>query len=1835
MFFKSLRINRLSFLKLSSICILVSTLLFSQQDQSSSNPAIRPASSKGILPIKNGQIDAVRATLDLQFPVSPGLPGRIPGRFSWNLRSWDGRGHFTQGYLFPNELNLKSSIRPINWHQYRGNPGGYTLAGPRVISFDLFGNYYSFFPINSPGNPIIYSTAEIKSWIEKRGGNINPNCQGYILYASADGTNFYMEGYENPIQNFDSCEPLIIFRAAIIGEQAIWWNKNTPNITYISNPWGDLISYSEELSATSPYLVGIIKNENDPTEYLRMEIKDGAAPLTVNSIYIHNDWVFPYGRGFDPGFIGKINLPPFSEIAGFGKISYTNSLGIAPVEIEGFIELNSDYYIVSIDGFPPQDDFYYTGIVDPKIRPTRISTQSNLGTTNTEFNWVPLHTFLFDRLEIIHPSGLQEKIFTTTDLPINLWGPDTYFTTLTARDLSSGLPTGDGGHFSGFFHQGCLPIQDQPVKNENFAGITRVTLSDGARGQTTLITHVLPRINYSGGCDLNAGLISFSQPQHVTNILTYSTTEVTSISAFRGIRLVHAGGKPWTGLESQGKDGYLFYSSAVLESQEIYGVGAPYSTASGREAMVGGQDWDPTGYTIERTTRFDGWELQCFLNPSGDPVKTVNPVAQKITTVVGSSGVPRLPVKTAILGSRDAWGPTRSDHFTDAPGTATFPQPIPRGTLVPSYQWNSELAGVSGSIQETEQSARVWDAVLGRLVTNTTTTLLDGTGVGAIREGLTLPFQTKFTQYRYDDPKGRVTESRTTRGNTVEWEVRDYTGSGNGNVPSSITKYLQSPDLGTPSFSGQMGTSYVLVGGHNWVQSETDLLTQRKTSYPTRNAMGQPLSSKDESSGITIRFEYDDLGRVFKRTREAKGLIGAEVTEFHYDPSNRWEEEIYSAEGKTLVTRTEFDAFGRIEKVVRPDGSSQISFYDDWGQLQTRSPWLVPGECTYGDFTFSYDTKGRLTQEVNPKKQTLKSYPLDPAWGTLTADGQIVTGTLTTVLDDRGNGMTEVRDLLGQRIAVMDELGQMTRFTFDKWGNLSGTNNGGQIRRYTYTDGGWLSSRLEPEEGLTTFSDFTVLGKARITTLKGRSQVSSSTLTTVLDAKHRPFTVQTSGGGVQTLKTLLYREDFSVVRRLSEDQPNGQVIEDYAYDDIGRQSGKTVSDGTRSFAVSRVLGAGGHPKSQTLSPGNGLSDQIQTFDYDTAFRPYQTKFNCQVKGLMTYNQVTTCSPVDTLTYGNGVTTRHVRTQGELVRTEHATVPGPMLASGLERNDIAWTPGGLMLSRGGDGFDYDGLGRLQHARTLGALGETAEQWFQYDRFGNRTGSDYLYTSPVGGLPKPEELLAWQGAYSPSTNDLPTNVTAITPGSARATGTGTSTGNLGVGAQVDDFGRIVSLYAVPGLETSRTTWEYDAAGRIHRDWISGVPTTFVLDAQGLRFKRSKLDGSTQYTIYGFNREPLMVLQLGTDGKFTFDKAMVYAFGQLISEESPAGSRYIQSDQVGSPNLITDERGIVTGRAKNLPFGERFGQSGDKSIRRFTNHEDTPGSAIYMQARTYLPVLGRFAQVDPVYDQKIYTKDSWNLYGYTSNNPITNTDPTGEEDAKHPDGDQASGGRTSALVKSAEEQYQSFNLRYGAIMIKTLAISGTATDAMSPALQRPAQTEGNWLSRTWNSVKKFFSSSSSTDQPTISGLPCPPAPDPSKAQSVASTVGLLPDFKVGMIVRSGEFRLYAKAAAQGNQSLAMVAKTGNTFKKIGQVTRWTAFAVDGYNYGTGNIGGTHFGVNLGFDIMGFTPAAPVAWGYGLIDAFYPGGSPAFGRALITPDRDPFSETSNHYGVPTEFMK
>lgn len=65
-----------------------------------------------------------------------------------------------------------------------------------------------------------------------------------------------------------------------------------------------------------------------------------------------------------------------------------------------------------------------------------------------------------------------------------------------------------------------------------------------------------------------------------------------------------------------------------------------------------------------------------------------------------------------------------------------------------------------------------------------------------------------------------------------------------------------------------------------------------------------------------------------------------------------------------------------------------------------------------------------------------------------------------------------------------------------------------------------------------------------------------------------------------------------------------------------------------------------------------------------------------------------------------------------------------------------------------------------------------------------------------------------------------------------------------------------------------------------------------------------------------------------------------------------------------------------------------------QKFTSYErDNETNIDYAQARYYSPTMGRFTSPDqPFADQYVGDPQSWNLYGYTRNNPLRYTDPTG---------------------------------------------------------------------------------------------------------------------------------------------------------------------------------------------------------------------------------------------------
>jgi RHS repeat-associated protein len=130
-------------------------------------------------------------------------------------------------------------------------------------------------------------------------------------------------------------------------------------------------------------------------------------------------------------------------------------------------------------------------------------------------------------------------------------------------------------------------------------------------------------------------------------------------------------------------------------------------------------------------------------------------------------------------------------------------------------------------------------------------------------------------------------------------------------------------------------------------------------------------------------------------------------------------------------------------------------------------------------------------------------------------------------------------------------------------------------------------------------------------------------------------------------------------------------------------------------------------------------------------------------------------------------------------------------------------------------------------------------------------------------------------------------------------------------------------------------------------------------------------------------------------TFLGRLAAALALLPALLAQAGTiTYFHNDLAGSPLVATNEQGQVIWRENYRPYGERLVNSAAASGNAvwFTSRrQDAESGLVYMGARHYDPVAGRFVSTDPVgFDEG--NIHSFNRYAYANNNPYRYKDPDG---------------------------------------------------------------------------------------------------------------------------------------------------------------------------------------------------------------------------------------------------
>ncbi len=185
--------------------------------------------------------------------------------------------------------------------------------------------------------------------------------------------------------------------------------------------------------------------------------------------------------------------------------------------------------------------------------------------------------------------------------------------------------------------------------------------------------------------------------------------------------------------------------------------------------------------------------------------------------------------------------------------------------------------------------------------------------------------------------------------------------------------------------------------------------------------------------------------------------------------------------------------------------------------------------------------------------------------------------------------------------------------------------------------------------------------------------------------------------------------------------------------------------------------------------------------------------------------------------------------------------------------------------------------------------------------------------------------------------------------------------------DGEGRRVELAVRPnGQAATTTTFRYQGSA-IAQELTGGVlARTYLTDEAGTIVKVCDPDCSgTQYLVtYNGHGDALALWRIGTDGTLTLANSFSYSTWGAPTVYNAAGTALAWNDAanlrfrflyVGAHGVAWDDFGLGLG-------------------------------LLYMSARHYHPVLGRFLQPDP-------SALETNLYAYAGNSPVTKIDPDGK--------------------------------------------------------------------------------------------------------------------------------------------------------------------------------------------------------------------------------------------------
>jgi RHS repeat-associated protein len=281
-----------------------------------------------------------------------------------------------------------------------------------------------------------------------------------------------------------------------------------------------------------------------------------------------------------------------------------------------------------------------------------------------------------------------------------------------------------------------------------------------------------------------------------------------------------------------------------------------------------------------------------------------------------------------------------------------------------------------------------------------------------------------------------------------------------------------------------------------------------------------------------------------------------------------------------------------------------------------------------------------------------------------------------------------------------------------------------------------------------------------------------------------------------------------------------------------------------------------------------------------------------------------------------------------------------------------------------GYTRDALGRITAVTST----QAGESWtYGYDDLDRLLSADNTTDNTL------DQAWSYDSVDNMLTNSRVGSYSYPAPGSARPHAvTGVSGGPLGS----QSF-----AYDANGNMTGQggDVRVYDGENRLVSSTDGATTVQYVYGPDGARLK--KIVGSTT-TLY-----------LGADLEKTGTTWTKYLPGDAKRVGSSTGPLYwMHRDHLQSVRAETNSAGTIVNSAKYRPFGERLTVIATVAeAKGFIGERHDPETGLmYLNARYYDPVLGRFMSADPM--SPTLPGVGVNRYAYAFNNPIMMLDPSG---------------------------------------------------------------------------------------------------------------------------------------------------------------------------------------------------------------------------------------------------